>query len=105
MPKEITFSEAKVGLDQAATDLQRSNTQLDAGIVQINAGDSTLNNMGSDYSELKQDIDHTAALYPTNTAWQNVKEEMDLLLGDRQTLKTWSGDLVTAIDGIPKPIG
>jgi hypothetical protein len=83
-----TFSQIKSGLDVIGQKIRAERASLVTVKGQATAIEANLNQLGSDYTSLIQDINAAAVASPNDTAVKNAKAEADLLVSEFQALRT-----------------
>lgn len=78
----VTFSEARVGLDEIAVAIRNSQALLRQAKDNPTTVKNTLDQIAAGATQLLADIDAAAASAPGNVALQNLKAEKDLLVAE-----------------------
>lgn len=96
----VTFSEARVGLDEIAVAIRNSQALLVQAKNNPTSVKNSLDQIADGAAQLLADIDAAAAAAPGNAAMQNIKAEKDLLVAEFATKRSKAVALETAVAGI-----
>lgn len=93
----VTFSEARVGLDEIAVAIRNSQALLVQAKNNPTSVKNSLDQIAAGSSQLLSDIDAAAAAAPNNVALQNIKAEKDLLVAEFTTKRAKAVALESAV--------